>query len=67
MQNLDNSLSMYYALRQQKAAEISTRIGQIQQQLPIQTMVFFLKLSAIERVRVDEGMQQSNMQCLPHI
>jgi hypothetical protein len=33
MQNLDDSLSMYYALRQQKAAEISTRIGQIQQQL----------------------------------
>lgn len=33
MQNLDNSLSAYYALRQQKTAEISTRIGQIQQQL----------------------------------
>jgi vacuolar-type H+-ATPase subunit E/Vma4 len=33
MQNLGNSLSAYYALRQQKTAEISTRIGQIQQQL----------------------------------
>lgn len=33
MQNLDSSLSMYYALRQQKAAEISARIGQIQLQL----------------------------------
>ncbi|MBI4784110.1 MAG: hypothetical protein HY785_22750 [Oscillatoriophycideae cyanobacterium NC_groundwater_1537_Pr4_S-0.65um_50_18] len=33
MQNLDDSLSMYYALRQQKTAEISARIGQIQLQL----------------------------------
>lgn len=33
MQSLDDSLSTYYALRQQKAIEISTRIGQVQQQL----------------------------------
>jgi hypothetical protein len=33
MQNLDDSLSMYYALQQQKATEISARIGQIQLQL----------------------------------
>ncbi|XGV94825.1 MAG: hypothetical protein ACAF41_19040 [Leptolyngbya sp. BL-A-14] len=33
MQNLDDSLSVYYTLRQQKATEIAARIGQIQQQL----------------------------------
>jgi hypothetical protein len=37
MQNLDDSLFVYYALRQQKATEIAARIGQIQQQLAADT------------------------------
>ncbi len=60
MQSLDDSLSTYYALRQQKAIEISTRIGQVQQQLAaelqglqdLEQQLLSAQESVLERIRL---------------